>query len=101
MDKNMIKMGPFSIEDSIYNNTNITPHKYVKNSRCVLGFKTKRLIIENGIKYKDAIGISINTRDKSVEIGRDNNNIINFKINATFDLIEITKEGMNIIVSVK
>lgn len=97
---NEIKLGIFNIQDSLYNNQNLVARKFCKNNICVLGFKSKRLIIINGVKYKNAIGVAIDANKKEIEVNYSINNTIKIPY-GDINYVDIYKEGSDIVVTVK
>lgn len=95
-----IKLGIFNIQDILYNNKNIIARKFCKNNMCVLGFKSKRLIILNGVKYNNAMGIAIDANKKEVEINYGINNTTKIPYRE-INYSTIKKDGFDIVVTIK
>lgn len=98
---NMVKLGKFEIQDTIYQNQNILPRKYVKNELGVFGFKNNRLLIVNGVKYKNAIGFSINTKSKKLQVSYSVTQTLDVPLSIDIELVTIRKEGSSIVVNIE
>lgn len=98
---NMIKLGKFEIQDVLYQNQNILPRKYVKNDIGVFGFKSNRLLIVNGVKYKNAIGFSIDTKSKKLQVSYSVTQTLDVPLSMDIELITVRKEGTSIIVNIE
>lgn len=96
---NMIKLDRFEIQDAIYNNQNIIARKFIKNNICVLGFKSTRLLIVNGVKYKNVVGFSIDVNKKELQVNYGINRTVSTILNSV-NKCTITKEGATIVVNV-
>lgn len=96
---NMINLGIFEVQDAIYNNPNITARKFIKNNICVIGFKSTRLLIVNGVKYKNVVGFSIDANKKQLQINYGINRTVNTALQSV-NKCTITKEGSSIIVNI-
>ena len=96
---NMIKLGAFNIQEALYNNTNIISQKFCKNNVCVFGFKSKKLLIVNGVKYKNAMGVSVDANKNEMEVNYGKTTI---KVpTSDINVVTIIKEGPDIIVTIK
>ena len=96
---NMIKLDIFEIQDAIYNNTNIAARKFIKNNICVIGFKSTRLLVVNGVKYKNVVGFSIDANKKQLQVNYGINRTVNTALQSV-NKCTITKEGTSIIVNI-
>lgn len=96
---NMIKIDRFEVQDAIYNNPNIVARKFVRNNICVLGFKSTRLIVVNGVKYKNVVGFSIDANKKELQVNYGINRTVSTTLNSV-NKCTITKEGATIVVNV-
>ena len=89
----MTNIGIYSINDSLYESA---VQKYVKNNRCVLGWKMIYEANVNGVVYKRISGIDI-VPGEYLELGRNHDNPIRLKIGNP-DKITIDKQNLTIIV---
>lgn len=96
---NMIKLDIFEIQDAIYNNPNIAARKFIKNNICVIGFKSTRLLVVNGVKYKNAVGFSIDANKKQLQVNYGINRTVNTALQSV-NKCTITKEWTSIIVNI-
>lgn len=97
---NYIKLGVFWVQDTLYNSSNIISKKFIRNNVCVLGFKSKREVVFNGVKYHNVQGICIDMNKKKLEVNYSVSNSVNVPLDTT-ELFTIEKQGSAIVVNRK
>lgn len=94
-----MKSSVFTVNDKIWNT--LCKQKYSINNIIVLGFKNKKSIVyNNGARYENCIGLSIDLHKGIMEIGKDNNTI-SIKVSKSPDWVSIDLDKTkNILVTI-
>lgn len=96
---NMIKLGVFEIQDALYNSTTIIARKFCKNNICVLGFRSPRLLMIDGVKYKGVVGFSIDSNKKELQVNYGINNTVTSHLKVVNN-VTVLKDGSVIKVTI-
>ena len=96
---NMVKLGVFEIQDTLYNSTTVIAKKFCKNNICVLGFRSPRLLIIDGVKYKGVVGFSIDANKKELQVNYGINNTVTSHLKVVNN-VTVLKEGSIIKVTI-